>query len=239
MQSMSQFVFLHVGNDIGFPTLLVRSIRATNQDAVIYQCTDSDSPPIVGINHLLRVNGDTRNLMTFRLQAFSELGLTSPAIYLDTDMLVIAPIDVNTLLAGNDVALCQREFGREDTINISFKGMDLVEYQGKTFGEVYPYLACTTISKDNQFWVECRKNLFLLHEKFHFWYGDQEAIRNVSKSNRFKIKNLSEAKFACLPDKIDPRMKNIAIFHFKGPARKHLMVEYAKKMTLIAPHELR
>ena len=74
--------------------------------------------------------------MTFRLLAFSELRLTTAAIYLDTDMLVVAPLDVKGLLGENDVALCLREFGTQDTINTSFKGMNLIEYQGKTFGEV-------------------------------------------------------------------------------------------------------
>ena len=46
----SQFAFLHVGNDISLPTLLVRSIRATNKNAVIYQCSDTGSPAAAGID---------------------------------------------------------------------------------------------------------------------------------------------------------------------------------------------
>src|SRR5712671_1018179 len=237
--SRPQFVYLHVGNDNSFPTLLVRSIRVSNKDAVIYQCSDLDSPAIAGVDHISRVSGNAKNLMTFRLQAFSELNLTAPAIYLDTDMLGVAPLDVKDLLGGNDVALCQREFGKHDVINILFKGMNLVEYQGKTFGEVYPYLACTTISKDNRFWVDCLKNLQALPEKFHFWYGDQEAIRNVANAKLIRTTTLRETKFACLPDKIGPNTQGVAIFHFKGQARKSLMIEHAKQMNLIAPHELR
>jgi len=121
--SRPQFVYLHVGNDISFPTLLVRSIRVSNKDAVIYQCSDLDSPAIAGVDHISRVSGNAKNLMTFRLQAFSELNLTAPAIYLDTDMLVVAPLDVKDLLGGNDVALCQREFGKHDVINIEPTGI--------------------------------------------------------------------------------------------------------------------
>ena len=106
-----QFVYFHVGSDIALPTLLVRSIRATNRNALIYQCSDTTSPAAAGVDHIFRIPGDTSKLIAYRAQAYAELKLTDAAIYLDTDMLVVAPFDVSDLVKNHDVALCLREFG--------------------------------------------------------------------------------------------------------------------------------
>ena len=237
--SRPQFVYLHVGNDASFPTLLVRSIRASNKDAVIYQCSDTKSPAAAGIDHIFRLPGDASKLIAFRAQAYAELNLTDPAIYMDTDMLVVSRLDVSGLVKDHDVALCLREFGRNTVINTAFRGMNLSEYTGKTFGEVYPYLGCAAVTRNNQFWIDCLNNFNSLPDKFHFWYGDQEALRNVANSNRYRVAGLPESKFACLPDETVPNIKDVSIFHFKGVTRKHFMIEYAKRLDLIAPHELR
>src|SRR4051794_26051768 len=112
LMSRSQFVYLHVGNDISFPTLLVRSIRASNKNAVIYQCSDANSSAAAGIDHIFRLTGDASKLIAFRAQAYAELNLKKPAIYLDTDMLVVSPLDVSGIVKDCDVALCLRQFGR-------------------------------------------------------------------------------------------------------------------------------
>lgn len=211
------FVFLHVGTDPNVQ-LFVDSIRLTNPKANIIQCSDKDSPEIDGVSEVFRMNSNPSNLMTFRLECFSKLGLQDPAIYMDSDMLVLKIIPEN-ILNGFQVICCKRTFGCNDVINTSFRGMDLKEYSNKTFGEIYPILACFTITKDFKFWSECFNELLKLDQKFHWWYGDQEAMRNIANSAKFKIDYLPESEIACLPEYAVENIPPLCL-HFKGQNRK-------------------
>ena len=125
-------------------------------------------PKIPGVDEVFRFVGDVSNLMTFRLWCFSSLDITIPTLFLDTDMLCVGSVDPAQAIQDADVAVCAREFGCQDIINTSFREMDLSEYSGKTFGEVYPYVACATVTRSSKFWKDCLQNLRQLHPKFHF-----------------------------------------------------------------------
>jgi len=99
-----------------------------------------------------------------------------------------------------------------------------------TLGEVYPYVACATVARDGRFWAECLNNLRTLAPKFHYWYGDQEAIRNVIRAGQFKSTLLPESLYGCLPaasPATPPRL-----MRFKGGHRKPLMLEFARKLRI-------
>jgi lipopolysaccharide biosynthesis glycosyltransferase len=217
------FVFLHIGDDPNVD-LMVRSINSRNQNAYIIQCSDNKTKKIDGASDIFRVSADTTNLMTFRLQAFSNLKLKEPAIYLDTDMLVLKSLDTHGLIGNSEVVCCKRSFGLNDIVNTSFRGMDLSEYRNKTLGEIYPILASFTITKSFEFWSACLKNLLELDKKFHWWYGDQEAMRNVANSNQFAISYLPESTVACLPEFFNNNNPPMCL-HFKGSQRKAWMRE--------------
>ena len=226
------FVFLHIGAQWQFPDLLVRSIRAFHKDAEIIQCTDHDTLAIDGVDAVSRFDGDPKKLMTFRLGSFAALNRRDPAIYVDADMLCVQSLDPATILAGCDVAVCGREYGLSILINPEFRGMDFSEHGDKTFGQVYPYVACATISADGLFWADCLANLNALHPKFHRWYGDQEAIRNVVNSGRYRFTVLPESIYGFLPGEAFGRMPP-RLLHFKGNDRKPAMFDYAKRLGLI------
>jgi hypothetical protein len=225
-----KFVFLHVGTDIR-PELLVKSIRRFSPGAEIIQCTSSPEYRVPGIDRLFLEDGDTSNLMTYRLQVFSSLGLDSPAIYLDTDILITRKPNIEAMLGDKEVAVCRRSFSNEALINTSFRGMDLSEYKDKTLGQVYPYLASFNITKTHRFWDDCKDHLEKIDKKFHYWYGDQEAIRDVIQEENYSFRNLDEFTVSCLPEYLHIYKSPIAI-HFKGPARKELMVESARKLGI-------
>ena len=110
--------------------------------------------------------------------------------------------------------------------------MDLSEYQDMTLGDVYPYLACFTVTTSSIFWQETFNILKLLDQKFHYWYGDQEALKIIKMKNIFNIGVAKESIFACLPEYIDKNnLPNIV--HFKGVARKKLMLDMAIQTGLI------
>jgi len=88
--------------------------------------------------------------------------------------------------------------------------------------DVYPILACFTITKSNVFWIKCFENLLQIDQKFHKWYGDQEAIKNVLKLEIFNCIFLKGSQVACLPEYFQSNALPICL-HFKGGKRKALM----------------
>ena len=224
------FVFLQVGQDPLTP-LLVKSIRKQMPNAEIFQCSDASTAKIPGVDHLSVCGADRGNLMTFRLTAFSELKLNVPAAYIDTDILFAKPCSIADLIKDCDVAVCRRSFARDALMNTNFLGMDLSEYQGKSLGEVYPYLASFNVTRSYEFWAECLSELNRLNKKFHWWYGDQEAIRNVIRQGRFRYRELEESDVSCLPECVSPNALPLAI-HFKGHARKERMPIAAKSLGI-------
>jgi len=215
------FVFLQVGNDPNVE-LMVDSIKLSNPFSKIIQCSDLDTNKINGVSEVFRISSDTNNLMTFRLEAFAKLNINEPAIYLDSDMLVLKKINITDLLNGSEIALCQRSFGLNEVFNSSYGGMDLSEYFNMKIIDVYPILACFTITKSNLFWIKCFENLLQIDKKFHKWYGDQEAIKNILELKIFKYNLLKESQVACLPEYFQSNDLPLCL-HFKGAKRKTLM----------------
>lgn len=168
--------------------------------------------------------------MTFRLEAFSSLNIDEKAIYLDTDMLVINKFDID--INHYDAILCKRSFDLDNLFNTSFRGMDLSEYQNMTLGDVYPFLACFTVTKSSAFWKEACNILKSLDKKFHYWYGDQEALKIIQAKNMFNIDTVQESIFACLPEQAD-KFNLPNIIHFKGAARKNFMLDVSAQIGLI------
>lgn len=215
------FVFFHVGDDVFFPQKLVSSIRASNPGAKIIMCTDDTTPDVLGIDRKHVAPADRSRLMISRLAGFATLGLTEPAIYLDTDMLVQGEVDPLAILADKDAVFCRREFDRDLNINTEINGISLPEYEGKTLDQAYPFIACTTVTRDHKPWVAMLELLSFLDKKFHIWYGDQEAMKLYASVNPERTAGLGEAVYGCLPERIDPAQPP-KIVHFKGPSRKKL-----------------
>ena len=95
------FVFFHVG-DITQPQLLTSSIKKFNPESKIYFITDLSTKDIEGVTKTVRLDLDSENLMISRLEGFSKLELNKPAVYIDTDVLVVKPIPIS-LFEGKDI----------------------------------------------------------------------------------------------------------------------------------------
>jgi hypothetical protein len=221
------FVFFHVG-DTFYPTLLTKSIKKFNPDSKIFYITDKKNKNIEGVTNTIRIDCNTDDLMTSRLLGFSELKLKTPAIYIDSDVLVTKNIP-NELFDQNEIYLCKRSFMIDSIINTSFKDMDLSEYKNKTLGEVYPFIACFTYAANYKFWEECYNILINLNKKFHYWYGDQEALRIINSQKKFNIGYLNESLICSTPEMLNEISKVYSV-HFKGPQRKKLMPIFAEKI---------
>lgn len=219
------FVFFHVGDDVSLPSMLVDSINWTNPGAEIVCCTDSNTPDIPKVTRRVEVAGDRGRLMTYRLDAFSKSRVEGAALYLDTDMLVLRPIDPSSLLGDHEIAMCLRSFGRDNPFNGNFRDLGLTEYDKKPFFEIYPFVACATITRSANLWTELYLSLMAMNPTFHIWYGDQEALKAYAMSRPAAVGFLPEHVFGCLPDQ--PQYAPLAsILHFKGASRKDQMRKF-------------
>jgi hypothetical protein len=211
------FVFFHVGQDISYPQKMVKSILRYNPDADIIMCTDTDTPDVMGITDRYEMHVDRAELLYARNTAYANLKLDCPALYLDTDMLIQSEIDVEDILNGTEVAFCKRSFNREDMFNIEQRGIKFPEYEGKSIGEVYPYVGCMIATRNNKVWEELLAIFDSLDPKFKKWYGDQEALRIYAE--KYGCAEAPESIYGCLPEH---RSDEAKILHFKGPSRKKL-----------------
>ena len=224
------FCFFHIGSDSSCPQMLVDSIRKFNPNSKIVYCTDNSSPNINGVTHRLEFQGNPDEIMTFRLKSFANSGIGGPAVYLDTDMLCLRSFDPAKVLGSKDLYICERSFGRDALFNGNFRGMNYLEYDRMPFGEVYPYLACTTITRNSEAWIELADVCDGLSEKFRIWYGDQEALKIIAKrKSKEQLGLIPEHTYACLPENMN-YVSQATFLHFKGPARKGLMIDFYKKI---------
>jgi len=224
------FCFFHIGSDSSYPQMLVDSIRKYNPNSEIVYCTDRHSPNINGVTHRLEFDGNPNEIMTFRLNSFASSGIDGPAIYLDTDMLCLRSFDPEKFLESKDLYICERSFGGDALFNGNFRGMNYLEYDQMPLGEVYPYLACTTITRNSEVWIELADVCDGLSEKFRIWYGDQEALKIVAKrKSNGQLGFIPEHTYACLPENMN-YVSQATFLHFKGPARKGLMIDCYKKI---------
>ena len=228
-------VFLHIDNPKDLKSLIpnyfVKSIKKFCDNANIIQVTDKESKAIPGVNEVVRIGGDIQKIMIFRLYAFYELKLYKQTFYMDTDMIFIKKFKIENLFNENKIVLLKRSFMNSAILNTKFNDMDLSEYCGRTLGEVYPYIACFSSVSDPMFWKDCLNNLKKLDEKFHYWYGDQEAIRNIVNSDKYKINEAPEKIYACPPRFLDENPKAYVV-HFKGYQNKELIESYAKNYNI-------
>lgn len=217
---MSVFVFFHVGADVTFPTKMVASLKAVMPDAEVIMCTDDATPKVEGVDSYKYSKGDVNQIMYWRTRAFAEARLDRPAMYIDTDMLFVLPVDPAAILAEREIVFCRRSFDRDVGFNGEQRGGVFKTYHGIPLGTLYPYLGCATITKNYHAWKGLAILMGFMNANFKQWYGDQEALKVYSHMLYPElVGEMEESEYACLPERVDgghvPR-----ILHYKGPARK-------------------
>ena len=195
-----------------------------NPDANVIMCTDSTTPDVMGITERKEFVVDRENLMYSRMEAFAKLNFAEPALYIDTDMIFVGRVVVEDYLGrpyqpcDYDVVMCRRDFGREAIFNVEQRGIRFEEHEGKTIDEVYPYVACATATRNGDPWKEIYEMLKGMDQKYHKWYGDQEALREYAK--KYECGTIPESVVVCLPEFME--VHDAKIIHYKGPDRKKL-----------------
>jgi hypothetical protein len=212
---MSTFVFFHVGDDLFWPKNLVHSLRLSNPSSEIVMVSDSGTPPLDGVDRRVDIRGSREEIMLMRMRGFAAAGCEQPAMYLDTDMQVIGRIDPSQILGESDAVLCRRSFDGDSLFNHRFRNMGFDEFAGKSMNEVFPILACATVTRNQGPWVRMSSLVEAMDERLRRWYGDQQALKLYALESQ-NTGFFEEKDYACLPEYIGASGGAPKIVHFKG-----------------------
>lgn len=221
---MLNFYFFHIGNDPILPDMMISSIRNTNTKSKVFQITDRFSTKLENVDDCFRFDGYTKNIMKFRMEAYSKVPLLdkSSALFLDTDMLVLKEIEEQDLFKNAEVVFCKREINFNALVNINYNNMNMTEYRNMTLGEAWPFLGCFIGVKDSKPFVEMNYMYNDLERKYKTWYGDQIVLKKYAENNLKKIRTVGEKDYAFVPYR-NIISKNTKIAHFKGKDLKKFM----------------
>jgi hypothetical protein len=212
---MSTFVFFHVGDDLFWPKNLVHSLRLSNPGSEIVMVSDSETPPVDGVNRRVDINESRDEIMFMRMRGFAAANCGSPAFYLDTDMQVLGTIDPTQILGELDAVLCRRSFDRNSLFNHKFRNMGLDEFAGKSMNEVFPILGCATVTRNSQPWLRMSELMEAMDGRLRKWYGDQQALKLYALESQ-NTGFFEEKDYACLPEYLGASGGAPKIVHFKG-----------------------
>ena len=221
---MNDFYFFHIGDDIDLPKMMVNSIRITNKNSRIFQLTDTTTKQIPITDGCYRFKGNSSSIMKFRMEAYAQTTLNKSrySIFLDTDMLVLKEIKLNKLFEKSDLILCEREFNKNELVNIDFDNMKMKEYEGKLMGEAWPYLGCFIGVNNSKSLITMNQMYEELKKKYKRWYGDQIILKKFASENPSKTSFVAETEYAYIP--LNNRIsKEAKIIHFKGKRLKSYM----------------
>ena len=228
--------FFHVGDNSQLPELFCQSARNAfpEPQTKIIHISDQKTKQVAGSSDILRVQGINKTqIMISRMIGYRNLldELKEPVAFFDTDMLIIKRFNLDL---SQGPLLCERYFHKNEIIpddspiqwgnNIH----TFPEYKGQLMNDVFPYIGCFYADSNPDFLNEAIRQYKILDEKYHFWFGDQVAIREAAKL--MKINSVSEMQIACLPEFYNEQ-KYVLALHFKGKKRKRMIDKYFQKIT--------
>lgn len=200
-----------------------------NESLCLIHITDSSTPSVQNADKRVEVPGlPLESIMYARMLAYGFTAdvVDSPVIFMDTDMLLLQPINIPVDTGGKTV-LCRRSFNKNTPLNNQLSTVNglirFEEHYNQTM-DLYPYLGCFVASSGSDFWKIAISIYTDLPLHYKNWYGDQVAIREAAK--KALCVELLERQIACLPEALgclNPR--TIRAVHYKGN-RKNLMSDH-------------
>ena len=225
---MKNIAFVSIGDEShNCADLLVKSIKKTNSNCRIIQISSKEDRNISNIDEKIIFDFKSATFMFNRLESqMAVLEKFGPTIFLDTDMLVNK--DLSTIfdkLLNNDLVFTQRK--NNFYLNDTFHNIKFSEFTNKTANEVMPFNG-GFLGVGN---IAIQKKLLQIYSelpsKFHYWYGDQEALKKLYDAKEFKI-SLLDSNYNYNVKDISNYDKNICIYHFKGRFKKLINPFYEK-----------
>ena len=225
---MKNIAFVSIGDEShNCADLLVKSIKKTNSNCRIIQISNKEDRNISDIDEKIIFDFKSATFMFNRLESqIAVLEKFGPTIFLDTDMLVNKDLSaIFDRLLNNDIVFTQRK--NNYYINDTFQNIKFPEFTNKTANEVMPFNG-GFLGVSN---IAVQKKLLQIYSelpsRFHYWYGDQVALKKIYDTEEFKISVLDSNYNYNVKD-ISSYDKNICIYHFKGRFKKLINPFYEK-----------
>lgn len=226
--------FFWIGQDLTTPSALVKSVRSIYGDAVnLLQLTDRATPAVPLVSQVLR--GDLSDkIMMARLQASQLVPNGERTVILDADMLVIDRFDEELAKIAAPLIVTTRI---EDRPINAFYPEHYPEFEGKTAGQVMPYLFSFIGVTGADLFRRLETRLLASPRRFWKWYGDQWTLKQEIDATGLKPAVLP-GEFYNLPVQVEigrddlalMRRERIRIIHFKGAGSKDFHVRAAAYM---------
>jgi hypothetical protein len=221
-QAATTAAFLHVGDDLSLPTLLVASLRKAMPSTRVVQLSDKTTAAVPGVDDTVRRDWDGTRLMSFRLEHYAALPEAS-WLLLDTDMIVQADVSVVFEMDGRfDVAMHRRE----STIVRPPAWEEFPELLGQDLASFMPYNTGVIFSRSARFWAVARQRLAGLEARYHRWFGDQVAVRMALETGDFRALDLHPA-FNYTPQEEHDDVRRAYIVHYKGKRKAWMLARHA------------
>ncbi len=206
--------------------MLVASIRRSNPGSRCVVLTDAHTErlDVLGADEVVRMDVDVQSLMLARMRAqieyLSRPDLVGPVILLDSDMLVVQPID----------AVFDGEFAvgvthREDEPKMPYNGGIYFIQDGR-------------LPRAVQFFERMLEIYLTKYGEYATWWGDQMALRDIVEESLAGDRATDVRVFPCAAFNFSPAYGSVyvdilreplraSIWHFKGK-RKRAMRIYSR-----------
>lgn len=201
---------------------MVKSARRAMPKVDIVQFTDLTSPVVQGVRHVRRKPREPMGLLRMRHCA----GVPGDWLFVDTDILFQHPV-TSVFKREFDVAVTSRDWSH------------LKVAQG--FSERMPFNTGVVFSRRPSFWADCYLRLRDFDQDQQRFMGEQQVICALSgETDRYHVVHLKGSLYNFPPEVpgITPsqqeQMSAAHILHFKGRARKALMLKRRKQETRCA-----
>ena len=219
---MKNIAFVSLGNQsVKCANFLVKSIKKYNSNFQIIQISSAEDKTVLDINEKFIFDFNLSKFMLNRLESQIEVVKKyGPTIFLDSDMLVNDNLNsIFDLLTKYDLIFTKRKnnffmqdtfFNQEHGVTIKFN-----EFKNKKINEVMPFNG-GFLGVSNTSSLEKLLDIYLkLNLKFHYWYGDQIALKKIYDTNEYKIYIL-DSNYNHNVKNLTDYEKKVFVYHFKG-----------------------
>lgn len=192
---------------------MVRSVRAAMPGVRVVQFTDETSSAVTGVD-VQRLSPAPLSL--HRARHFANVA--GDWLFLDTDVIVQRSV-ADVFDSPFDIAVADRNWTK--TAKGEYRAGGQPDYVAR-----YPYNAGVIFSRSSAFWQDVVRYLTTHRELQLSWTGDQLALCELAKSDRYTVKVLPGMIYNFPPEGAhDPDLNNAAIAHYKGKQRKPFLLQ--------------
>ena len=183
---------------------MVENIRAVMPDQEILMVTDDKTPPIKGINKILRIERNMP-LMTWRLKCHQlahsfgdEIVFTEPDVRFRSNIM--------------------DDFDRSVDIAVTTREFDVFINNEKLNS---PFTLGMTFSRSAEFWREAKLFCQTMSEEDQGWFGDMLSIAHVIGTEKFNVVQMDGSIYNHVVN--DPHADTDAkVLHYKGKRKSFL-----------------